>query len=128
MKTIEASQMVKIPEGGENWLIFNRHKALVSTSLNFVVEVTVRARNVTVSGPRGKLVRNFKHLNISMEKVGKNIRVRKWFGIRKELASVRTVCSHIENMIKGTQYVIFSKSFSSSIPYLNCFLIPPLFF
>jgi len=27
--------------------------------------------------------------------------VRKWNGIRKELAAVRTVCSHIDNMIKG---------------------------
>ncbi len=37
-----------------------------------------------------------------MEAVGKKkIRIRKWFGIRKELAAIRTVCSHIENMIKG---------------------------
>jgi len=27
--------------------------------------------------------------------------VEKWFGLRKELAAVRTVCSHIENLIKG---------------------------
>ncbi len=27
--------------------------------------------------------------------------VEKWFGRKKELASVRTVCSHIENLIKG---------------------------
>jgi large subunit ribosomal protein L9e len=27
--------------------------------------------------------------------------VEKWFGRRKELAAVRTVCSHIENLIKG---------------------------
>merc|ERR1712004_670514 len=29
------------------------------------------------------------------------ILVEKWFGIKKELAAVRTVCSHIENMFKG---------------------------
>ena len=29
------------------------------------------------------------------------IKVEKWFGKRKELAAVRTVCSHIENMMKG---------------------------
>ena len=27
--------------------------------------------------------------------------VEKWFGLRKELAAVRTVCSHIQNLIKG---------------------------
>ncbi|KAK6044180.1 ribosomal protein L6 [Cooperia oncophora] len=37
-----------------------------------------------------------------MERVGKNqLRVRKWFGVRKEIAAIRTVCSHIQNMIKG---------------------------
>ena len=37
-----------------------------------------------------------------MERVGKSrLRVRKWFGVRKEIAAIRTVCSHIQNMIKG---------------------------
>lgn len=31
----------------------------------------------------------------------KTLIVRKWFGIKKELATVRTVCSHVENMIVG---------------------------
>lgn len=29
------------------------------------------------------------------------LKVQKWFGTKKELAAVRTVCSHIENMLKG---------------------------
>merc|ERR1719270_556371 len=29
------------------------------------------------------------------------IKVEKWFGKKKQLASVRTVCSHIENLFKG---------------------------
>lgn len=29
------------------------------------------------------------------------LKVEKWFGTKKELAAVRTVCSHIENMLKG---------------------------
>lgn len=29
------------------------------------------------------------------------LKVEKWFGKKKELAAVRTVCSHIQNMIKG---------------------------
>ena len=31
----------------------------------------------------------------------KILKVEKWFGTKKELAAVRTVCSHIENMLKG---------------------------
>lgn len=31
----------------------------------------------------------------------KLLKVEKWFGTKKELAAVRTVCSHIENMLKG---------------------------
>ena len=30
-----------------------------------------------------------------------SLQVEKWFGRKKDLASVRTVCSHIENLIKG---------------------------
>merc|ERR1711970_96016 len=31
----------------------------------------------------------------------KKLRVDKWWGNRKELATVRTICSHVQNMIKG---------------------------
>ncbi|CAJ0945812.1 unnamed protein product, partial [Mesorhabditis belari] len=66
------------------------------------VTFTVKGRVVHVKGPRGALVRDFRHLHMEMERLGKNtIRVRKWFGNRKELAAIRTVCSHIQNMIKG---------------------------
>lgn len=38
--------------------------------------------------------------------VAKNeLRVNKWFGKKKEIAAVRTVCSHISNMIKGVTAV-----------------------
>lgn len=41
-----------------------------------------------------------------MQKVSDNkLRVDAWFGKRKDLACVRTVCSHIENMINGVQTV-----------------------
>uniref|UniRef100_A0A0K8RAM0 Large ribosomal subunit protein uL6 n=1 Tax=Ixodes ricinus TaxID=34613 RepID=A0A0K8RAM0_IXORI len=81
MKTIKAEQFVKIPEG---------------------VTVSVHARRVRVKGPRGVLHRDFRHIQVEMSMIGKRrLQVRKWFGIRKELATVRTVCSHVENMIKG---------------------------
>uniref|UniRef100_T1GLR1 Large ribosomal subunit protein uL6 n=1 Tax=Megaselia scalaris TaxID=36166 RepID=T1GLR1_MEGSC len=66
------------------------------------IKASVRARNVTITGPRGTLRRSFKHLAIEMSMVNpRTLKVEKWFGTKKELAAVRTVCSHIENMIKG---------------------------
>merc|ERR1712170_29310 len=81
MKTIQTNQKVTIPEN---------------------VDVKVKARKVTVTGPRGTLRRSFKHLSVDIRRINKKeLLVEKWFGIKKELAAVRTVCSHIENMIKG---------------------------
>lgn len=81
MKTIQSSQTVTIPPG---------------------INCTVKNRRVTIKGKRGTLVRSFKHTQLEMKMVSKNtLLVQKWFGIRKELATVRTVCSHIENMIVG---------------------------
>lgn len=74
--------------------------------VSFLVTVKVRARRVTVKGPRGILIRSFKHMMIDIHMVGKSqLKVIKWFGKRKELAAVNTVCSHIENMIKGVTKV-----------------------
>ena len=81
MKEINTFQLVKVPEG---------------------VEATVKARTVTVKGARGTLTKAFKHLAVDIYKVDADtIKVEKWFGKKKELAAVRTVCSHIENMFKG---------------------------
>ena len=35
------------------------------------------------------------------------LRVNKWFGKKKEIAAVRTVCSHVSNMIRGVTKVSF---------------------
>ncbi|KAL1139848.1 hypothetical protein AAG570_006825 [Ranatra chinensis] len=81
MKQIVVNQTVKIPEG---------------------LSCHVKSRLVTVTGPRGVLKRSFKHLALDIQMVNPRLlRVEKWFGTKKELAAVRTVCSHIENMIKG---------------------------
>merc|ERR1712233_207765 len=66
------------------------------------VSVSVKARVVTVKGPRGELVKNFKHLKVEMKSTGpRSILVEKWMGSSKDKAAVRTVCSHISNMSKG---------------------------
>merc|ERR1712045_254510 len=73
------------------------------------IKCSVKARVVTVKGPRGTLTKSFKHLNVDISKVDKKtVKVEKWFGLRKELAAVRTICSHITNIVtgvtKGYQY------------------------
>ncbi|KAG9510086.1 60S ribosomal protein L9, partial [Fragariocoptes setiger] len=81
MKTIVSNQEVTIPES---------------------VKVSVKNSVVTVVGPRGTLKRSFAHAKLQLEMVNKRkLRVQKWFGNRRQLAVVRTVCSHVQNMIKG---------------------------
>lgn len=76
----------------------------VNMILSFVdlVSISVRARKVTVKGPRGTLIRSFRHLPVDMQLMAANkLKVEKWFGNRSELAAVNTVCSHVENMMIG---------------------------
>ena len=85
MKTLNCNQTVEIPEG---------------------IDVSVKSRVVTVKGKRGTLNKSFKHLAVDIFMPSKReIRVEKWFGKKKELAAVRTVCSHITNLINGVTYV-----------------------
>ena len=82
MKTILSSQTMDIPEG---------------------VKIKVRAKIVEVEGPRGKLTRNFKHLNLDFQLIenGKKLKVDAWFGTRKTMAAIRTAISHVQNLITG---------------------------
>ncbi|MEM2118989.1 MAG: 50S ribosomal protein L6 [Candidatus Bathyarchaeia archaeon] len=67
------------------------------------VEVTLDGREVTVKGPKGILKRNFPQAKIKMELENKTLRVWAEWPRKKEAALVGTVCSHIQNMIKGVQ-------------------------
>eukprot|EP00518_Triparma_eleuthera_P003550 CAMPEP_0182462392 /NCGR_PEP_ID=MMETSP1319-20130603/6673_1 /TAXON_ID=172717 /ORGANISM="Bolidomonas pacifica, Strain RCC208" /LENGTH=192 /DNA_ID=CAMNT_0024661819 /DNA_START=57 /DNA_END=635 /DNA_ORIENTATION=+ len=85
MKTVLASRTISVPEG---------------------VEIEIKAREVTVKGPRGTLFKSFKHINMDLKKlVGEDgqvtIRLDVWFASRKQLACVRTIMSHIDNMFIG---------------------------
>ena len=85
MKVLNTNQTVTVDEG---------------------VDVSVKSRVVTVKGSRGTLTKSFRHLAVDIYMPDKKtVKVEKWFGKRKELAAVRTVCSHITNMINGVQTV-----------------------
>ena len=80
MKQILSSQYVNIPEG---------------------VTIEHKSRVVTVTGPRGTLTRNLKHVSCEMCVVGDKMRVDMWMSRKKELAALRSVASHIQNMCTG---------------------------
>ncbi|KAK9122413.1 hypothetical protein Syun_020030 [Stephania yunnanensis] len=86
MKTILSSETMEIPDE---------------------VKITVRAKIIEVEGPRGKLARNFKHLNLDFDLIknaetGKRqLKVDAWFGSRKATAAIRTALSHVGNLISG---------------------------
>ena len=66
------------------------------------VKVEIVSRMVTVTGPRGKVTKNLKHLPIEMTfKDEKTIKIDRWFTYGKQAACIRTACSHINNMIIG---------------------------
>jgi large subunit ribosomal protein L9e len=85
--------------------------------LDIAVDVEVSARKVKVTGPLGTLERDFKHISMDCmivtgaemgkeeeeDQAKKYVKVDLWFATRKQLACVRTVCSHIENLFVGVQ-------------------------
>ncbi|KAL9366121.1 hypothetical protein Peur_037321 [Populus x canadensis] len=85
MKTILSSETMDIPDG---------------------VKIKIDARIIEVEGPRGKLSRNFKHLNLDFQLIkdeeGKRkLKIDAWFATRKTSAAIRTALSHVENLITG---------------------------
>jgi len=65
------------------------------------VEITIEGRKVTVKGQKGTLTRDFRHAPVSMEVVGKTMRIWAEWPRKKEAALAGTICSHIQNMITG---------------------------
>ena len=69
------------------------------------VTVEVKARRITVKGPRGTLKKDLSHICADIylfeEEGEKKMKVDCHFRKRKELSALRTVVSHVDNMITG---------------------------
>ncbi|KAI9713941.1 MAG: hypothetical protein M1820_000671 [Bogoriella megaspora] len=66
------------------------------------VKVSIKTRVVTVEGPRGKLVKDLGHLSVSFRNPKKDlIKIELHHGARKNVATLRTVRTLINNLIIG---------------------------
>lgn len=66
------------------------------------VDVSVKSRVVTVKGPRGTLSRSFSHAQVDMRLINKKtIQIDMWHASRTQQAVLRTLSSHITNLITG---------------------------
>ena len=75
-----------------------------------VVKVHIANRVATITGPRGTLTKSFRHAHMDFQVLPKYVKVDLFFANRKQLACVRTVCSHLQNLIKGVTKVHFHGS------------------
>ena len=64
----------------------------------------IKNRRVVVKGPRGTLRRDFSHQFVDIKKEGNKVVVDLWFGLHKNIAVVRSICTHIRNMITGVTH------------------------
>ena len=83
MKVLKAERELAIPKG---------------------ITVTLKARKISVKGPRGSLERDFTHvprIDLYHNKEENKIVATMFFSSKKRLAVLRTVCSHISNLFEG---------------------------
>jgi len=68
------------------------------------IEIAVKSRIISVTGPRGTLKKNIRHVNMDIRLVkGKinKVTFAVWQGGRKHVACLRTIKSMVSNMITG---------------------------
>lgn len=81
MKFVQTEQVLEIPEG---------------------VTIEIKARSIKVTGPRGTLTKDLKHIDVTFKKISnKEISIIVHNGDRKHVAALRTVKSLIANLITG---------------------------
>jgi large subunit ribosomal protein L9e len=73
------------------------------------ITVTIKARLITVRGPRGTLTKNVRHVDMDIRllkgKMANKVTLAVWQGGRKHVACLRTIRSLILNMITGVTKV-----------------------
>lgn len=74
------------------------------SALTRLVEVFIKNRRVLVRGPRGTLRRDFSHQFVDIRKEDNKVVVELWFGLHKNVAVVRSICTHIKNMMLGVSH------------------------
>ena len=88
-----------------------------------LVDVSVKARRVTVKGPKGNLVKNLSHLAIDIKVLkmatkkmtGTYVRVQMWNAGYKQACAVTTFRSLINNMIIGVTEVSYAIHFINNV-------------
>jgi len=72
------------------------------------VDISIKSRLITVTGPRGTLKKNIRHVDMDIRLLkGKTTKVSLavWQGGRKHIACLRTIRSLINNMVTGVTKV-----------------------
>merc|ERR1719408_1241715 len=84
MKTLVSEESVKIPKG---------------------IKITIKSKKVEVTGKHGSLKNDFKHLPIELwvDKSTNSVKARMYFAKSKQIAALRSVCSHINNLFDGVE-------------------------
>mmetsp|Transcript_69890 Transcript_69890/g.202553 ORF Transcript_69890/g.202553 Transcript_69890/m.202553 type:complete len:187 (+) Transcript_69890:87-647(+) len=83
MKTLVQEESIKVPKG---------------------IKISIKSKQVEVSGKHGTLKRDFKHLPIELYTKGHEVRARMYFAKSKQLSMLRSVCSHISNLFDGVTH------------------------
>ncbi|KAH9482569.1 60S ribosomal protein L9-A [Psilocybe cubensis] len=68
------------------------------------VEISVKSRIISVTGPRGTLTKNVRHVDMDIRVVKEKttkVTLAVWQGGRKHVACLRTIRSMINNMVTG---------------------------
>lgn len=57
------------------------------------MSITVKAREISVKGPKGSLVRSFKHIAVdfTLDEAAKSLKCEVWFGNRETIAAIRFI-------------------------------------
>ena len=118
MRVILKEEYLKVPDDGKchrlaNEASFLRRFELWILTVSRVVEVSIKARKISVKGPRGEITKDLSHvqaditvMEMSTKKLkGKHVRVAIWNGQYRRICAVKTLIGLINNMFVGVTEV-----------------------